>query len=142
MASSLTRFLFVLTGRNSPATPTSVNIVGCVRQPCYVRRGSNVALSINFTPDRRITELTPSVRTTILGITTNYALPANLQNGCQALQFPYYCPLRAGRSATLRLNVPVSKLWAPITIGVQVTLADQDRRVINCFKVNVKVRVI
>lgn len=99
-------------------------------------------MNIDFTTDHLITAIKPSVRISVLGITSNYPLPGNLLDSCQALAFPASCPLSADRRTTVRFRLPIKKTLAPVNTGVQVQLVDADGFVITCFQVNLRVKLV
>lgn len=114
-----------------------VRIEGCTSLPCIVKRGTDAIIEIDFESTSYITELTPSVRVTIFGITLSQPLPDELLIGCNHL-IGHKCPIPPYRRTTYKVKFPIDANALTIRIRIELSLNAQDF-VAACFWADVSV---
>lgn len=68
----------------------------------------------------------------------NFPLGLQFRNACNHL-VRGRCPLAAGEYATYNFNFPISNIYPPILVGVELTLRDQADRPVFCTIIDVRV---
>nr|XP_033337163.1 NPC intracellular cholesterol transporter 2 homolog a-like [Megalopta genalis] len=120
---------------NGPA-PKNVNIVGCSKLPCDLKRGSNVEAAIDFAVLANTKTLRPEVDVQIGNGHVKYPLPE--QNACKSL-VGAECPLDKGEVVTYKLKMPVEKIYPKIALIIQLSLIDEHGDVQVCLRIPAKV---
>ncbi|XP_068081545.1 NPC intracellular cholesterol transporter 2 [Anabrus simplex] len=116
----------------SGPSPLEVRVSGCDTQPCEFKRGKNIVAEVDFAIDHTVSKLTPQVKATAAGITIDYPLPQ--QDGCKSITNSE-CPLGAGEEVTYRLEMPILQAYPLIKVDIQLTLVDQDKKPVECFRI-------
>ncbi|XP_067007832.1 NPC intracellular cholesterol transporter 2 [Anabrus simplex] len=116
----------------SGPSPLEVRVSGCDTQPCEFKRGKNIVAEVDIAIDHAVSKLTPQVKATSAGITIDYPLPQ--QDGCKSLTNSE-CPLAAGEEVTYRLEMPILEAYPLVTVDIQFTLVDQDKKAVECFQI-------
>lgn len=94
----------------------------------------------NFRAQRAATHLRPQVHATALGETIEYILPPNQQNACDHLTVGS-CPLSANEDATYRFVFPITAIYPPIPVSVQLTIWDHTNQHVFCAVIDIHVRI-
>lgn len=103
-------------------------------------RGTDAIMYMTFTPTTSIQALIPRVRATILGLTVPYDLPADQQAACNNLG-DASCPLSAGQEITWNVVMPITEVYPPIGVNVEMSLMNEAGQIVACFDVDAIVRV-
>ncbi|KAJ6644496.1 NPC intracellular cholesterol transporter 2 [Pseudolycoriella hygida] len=120
--------------------PQRIVIDGCNQTPCDVFQGSDALMYTDMRTERPANELRPQVFATALGQTIEYFLPPNQQNACDHLTVGS-CPLSANEDATYRFSFPITPVYPPIPVTVELSLFDHTNQVVFCALIDIHVRL-
>ncbi|KAG4074479.1 hypothetical protein HA402_015768 [Bradysia odoriphaga] len=120
--------------------PNSVTINNCSQTPCDVVQGSNAVMNVDFRSLRAASNLRPQVFATALGETIEYNLPPNQREACDHL-ITGSCPLSVNEDATYRFVFPITAIYPPIPVTVELTLWDQLNQHVFCALIDIHVRL-
>ncbi|XP_031825466.1 NPC intracellular cholesterol transporter 2 [Nomia melanderi] len=120
-----------LTCSGQPA-PKNVNIVGCNKLPCDLKRGTFADAAIDFTVLASTKTLRPVVDVQIGNAHSPYPLPE--QNACKSLANGE-CPLDKGEVVTYKLKMPIEKIYPKIFLTIQLSLVDEHNNPQVCLKI-------
>ncbi|XP_078034715.1 NPC intracellular cholesterol transporter 2 [Augochlora pura] len=121
---------------NGLPAPKNVNILGCNKLPCNLKRGTSVEAIIDFTALQNIKTLKPDVDVQIGTGHVKYPLPQ--QNACKSL-VNGECPLDKGEVVTYKLKMPVEKMYPRVALTIQLSLVDQDEKSHMCIRIPAQV---
>ncbi|XP_026467104.1 NPC intracellular cholesterol transporter 2 homolog a-like [Ctenocephalides felis] len=124
--------------RNTPL-PDSVEVAGCDRLPCSLKRGTDSLTEVKLTLPSDTATLAPYVKAKVGGLTVPYPLPPHLNNACDHLNDGAQCPLKKGDQVTYNLKVPVLQSYPSINLDLMVSLVDDSNESVVCFKIPCKV---
>lgn len=93
---------------------------------------------VDFSASDEVAKLRPVVYATALGLTVPFAMPPDRQDACEWLEGSK-CPLSSGEDVRYELRLPVEKSYPAISVEVELSLVDQDDRIVSCFRVQGKV---
>lgn len=131
--------LFSNKGATTDRFVDEVRIEECTQTPCYVFQGSDVVMEVDF---RSVAaqSLRPQVFATALGQTIEYTLPPAHQNACNHLSRGS-CPVSQDEDITYRFVFPITNIYPPIPVTVQLTLFNQDNQPVFCKITDIIVRL-
>lgn len=86
------------------------------------------------------TSLRPIVWATALGQTIEYVLPPDQQNACNHLNRGS-CPTSQDEDVTYRFVFPITPIYPPIPVTVQLTLVNHANATIFCKQTDIIVRL-
>ncbi|XP_066292081.1 NPC intracellular cholesterol transporter 2-like [Branchiostoma lanceolatum] len=121
------------------ATINYVDIKPCKEEPCQLVKGQDVSLTIDFTANKRITEVTAAVYGVIAGTSIPIPHPLPNPNGCKDPDSGLACPLAAGGSYQYTSTLKVLPIYQLISLPVKWELKDQNEDVITCVQVPVEI---
>lgn len=84
--------------------------------------------------------LRPHVLATALGVTIEYPLPPDQQNACNHLSIGS-CPLSVNEDATYNFVFPITSVYPPIPVSVQLTLYNHAGQPVFCAIIDIHVRI-
>ncbi|KAL5276598.1 hypothetical protein ACFFRR_002051 [Megaselia abdita] len=120
--------------------PLKVNIKDCEVQPCPVIKGTEAVMDMQFVAKRDNTTKLMAKVTAYMGmIAIPYPIEERLANVCNNLLHGAYCPLDKNEDVTYRFVFPLDDSYPEIQVKVQVALEDENKEIVSCFAVNVKV---
>lgn len=126
-------------GSQGQPFPTQVRIAGCYAAPCAVLQGSSANMSIDFRAPNGATGLRPTVNAHVGSSSVAFPLPSQFHNACNHL-VGSRCPLGINEDATYNFVFPISAVYPPIRVGVELSLNDQAGRPVFCTIIDVQVR--
>lgn len=97
-------------------------------------------MQVDFRAARPATSLRPQVFATALGATVEYNLPPQFANGCNHLHAGS-CPLSVNEDATYGFAFPITSVYPPIPVSVELTLWDHTNQHVFCAVVDIHVRL-
>ncbi|XP_008552653.1 uncharacterized protein LOC103574879 [Microplitis demolitor] len=126
---------------NNEPMPENLNVVNCDIEPCLFYKGFNVNAYWDFTAVNYTTSLRPEAKLTAFGfITLPYSIPET--NSISTLAYNEKFPLQALDTRTYQLSMPVIDAAVPnVEFVVKLSLFDNNRNVLSCFKVRAKVLI-
>lgn len=133
-------FLTFVLGPGGHRLPQTITIDGCAQTPCDVTQGTDVLKIADFSHPTTASSLRPQVFATALGTTIEYVLPPNQREACDHLSTGS-CPLAPNEAATYRFVFPITSIYPPIPVSVELTLRDQASNVVFCAIIDIHVRL-
>lgn len=97
-------------------------------------------MNVNFRAPRGASQLRPQVFATALGETIEYTLPPNQREACDHL-VTGSCPLSENEDATYRFVFPITAIYPPIPVSVELTIFDHLSQHVFCAVINIHVRL-
>ncbi|XP_014605049.1 PREDICTED: protein NPC2 homolog [Polistes canadensis] len=116
--------------------PLALRIEGCDKLPCSLVRGTNLKAQWEFTAASNAAKLTPRVRVTVFGVTTDYDYPH--KDACKDL-VNGECPLEKGEEVTYSLSMPILKAYPRLSLVIEFALVDENKKSHVCFAIDGKV---
>ena len=114
---------------------SSVDINPCDAEPCVLHKGTNVSVSIEFTPNEDVTAGKAVVHGIIMHVPAPFPLPdADL---CK-FSSPT-CPLKAGQKYVYKNNLEVKSIYPSLRLVVQWELKDSNNNELVCVKMPVSI---
>ncbi|CAG5121903.1 unnamed protein product [Candidula unifasciata] len=98
---------------SSFATIHSIDVEPCPKTPCEFKRNSFISLTITFTPNITIDNVTAEAAGSFFNTFINYNLDDT--DACHAMK----CPSKPGELVTYRTKIPVYPTWPEITLVVR-----------------------
>jgi len=117
-----------------------MQIENCDRTPCDVFQGSNASMIVDFRALQSSVTLRPRVFATALGVTIEYTLPIEHQNACNHLTTGS-CPLSANEDITYGFVFPITSVYPPIPVTVEITLHGDNDHHVFCAIADIHVRL-
>ncbi|KAJ7352964.1 Phosphatidylglycerol/phosphatidylinositol transfer protein [Desmophyllum pertusum] len=109
----------------------SVDITPCKAQPCELKKGTEVAIQVQFTPNINITAGTTDVHGIISGIPVPF--PVDNPDACK--DHGIVCPMIAGKTYTFKTVLPIKSLYPAMKLLVKWAMKDQKGNVVYCWEV-------
>lgn len=97
-------------------------------------------MNTDFRATRGASSLRPQVFATALGETIEYLLPPAHREGCNNLSVGS-CPLSVNEDATHTFVFPITAVYPPIPVSVQLTVFDQLNQGVFCAIIDIHVRL-
>lgn len=107
---------------------TSVGLSPCSQEPCSFKHGINATVTINFTSDMDVNNVTSLVYGEILGQDIPYPLPK--PHAC--IDCNLNCPLQKGQSYSYINTLPIKKEYPDIKLPVKFTLVNEQKTALAC----------
>ncbi|XP_014291239.1 NPC intracellular cholesterol transporter 2 homolog a [Halyomorpha halys] len=102
---------------------------------CKLNRGTNATLTVKFTPNEDITEVTAVVH----GILGGVPIPFNLPNPNCCKESGLQCPLEKNQQYTYVATLPVLGSYPRVKVTVKWELQTNDKKDIICFELPAKI---
>lgn len=132
-SASATDFLQCSKGK----APVSVDVEGCEKTPCKLKRGTNVDFHVAFNADAAAQALSPKVVAHVQGLDVPYPLPPDFSDACKHLTFGQ-CPLTHNSEAKYEISFPVKKEFPAVFVIVEYSLVNEKKEVVTCFQVPIQ----
>lgn len=127
-----------LKGSLNRPPPIDVRIKDCPEAPCRIIQGTTADMQIDFRSQFSTTSIRPHVNATAFGVEVEYPLSPEFHDGCKHL-IAGRCPLSKNQDVTYNFKFEVTKYYPAISVGVQVSLFDQQDNVLFCTRIAVVV---
>jgi Niemann-Pick C2 protein len=128
-----------LPSASAVAAPTGtckfVTVDPCDRQPCELKKGTNVTFQVSFTAGQPTSKLTAEVYGIINKIPIKFPLPN--PDGCVGSGIK--CPLVAGQTYLYQDNLFIQNIYPSISVVVQWSLKDDNNNPVFCVVVPAKI---
>nr|CAD7265307.1 unnamed protein product [Timema shepardi]CAD7577743.1 unnamed protein product [Timema californicum] len=126
-----------------PAVDTEkYNVVGCTKPPCRLRRKTEVAMEVKFTPEFDV----PSVKNSVHALILNIPFPFIGVDGTNACDTIFEtdgskasCPLKGGKEYVYKNNFKVLEIYPKIKVNVIWSLATPDNKNVFCFSLPARI---
>uniref|UniRef100_U5EWT0 Putative ml domain salivary peptide n=1 Tax=Corethrella appendiculata TaxID=1370023 RepID=U5EWT0_9DIPT len=120
--------------------PLDLRVHGCSVQPCELVRGQDTVFEIDFTAQSNVKALDTKVYATVNGIKLPYALDSKYSKACNHL-VATACPLDESEEVTVKLSIPVLKIYPKISLNIEISLVNENEPSIvhSCFNLDTKV---
>uniref|UniRef100_A0A0B6YQX3 MD-2-related lipid-recognition domain-containing protein n=1 Tax=Arion vulgaris TaxID=1028688 RepID=A0A0B6YQX3_9EUPU len=109
-----------------------VDVVPCTALPCPFKKGTNVTVSINLTPNTAVSDARTVVHGIIAGVPVLFPLPDG--NACNFMK----CPLVAGTPVVYTTSIFVDPHYPSLTVVVQWELTSTLGEIV-CFSLPVTI---
>ncbi|XP_032237192.2 NPC intracellular cholesterol transporter 2 [Nematostella vectensis] len=108
----------------------------CEEEPCTFHKGSNETCKATFVPN----ELVSSATIEVFGIIGGVQVPFPLKNPNVCENHGVKCPINAGDSATLDLNIYVSNLYPSLKLIIKFELKGGDNKLVFCGEFSAQIK--
>ncbi|CAH1393842.1 unnamed protein product [Nezara viridula] len=102
---------------------------------CKLKRGTNVTLTVKFTPNQDITE----VKAVVHGILGGVPIPFNLPNPDGCKESGIQCPLVKNENYSYISELPVLNVYPKVKLQVKWELQTEEKEDIVCFELPAKI---
>ncbi|EDV27931.1 expressed hypothetical protein [Trichoplax adhaerens] len=109
----------------------SLSINPCTSQPCILKRGTNVTVTINFSPSESIKKIQAVVFGVLEGVPIPFPLPN--PNGCS--NSGVKCPLEKSAMYKYHSIIPVKKIYPAVTLIVRWELKNSAGKKVVCLDI-------
>lgn len=116
-----------------------MRVAGCTTSPCIVTQGTTANMEIDFRAPVRALSLRPEIKAQVGNTWVDYPLASGFQNACNDL-IRGWCPVDSQEEATYNFRFPVTPVYPPIRVNVEVSLIDHAGRHVFCTVIPVQVR--
>ncbi|XP_064602970.1 NPC intracellular cholesterol transporter 2-like [Liolophura sinensis] len=113
----------------------SVDLSPCPSEPCYLKKGTNVSLTVKFTSN----EAAPKLTTVVHGILAGVPVPFPVPNPDGCTNSGITCPIANGQTYSYTAILPVLSSYPSVKVVVQWELKDENTDDVFCFAVPVEI---
>uniref|UniRef100_A0A336L4Z3 CSON003895 protein n=2 Tax=Culicoides sonorensis TaxID=179676 RepID=A0A336L4Z3_CULSO len=117
--------------------PVNVEVEGCDKTPCKLKRGTNVDFHVEFNSDVAAQSLKPKVIAHLNGVQVPYPLPNEFNDACKHLS-QGQCPLTQNSPAKYDISFPVQKAFPAVRLTVEYALENENGDRVTCFQVPIQ----
>lgn len=129
-------------GKTKKLDPSEVMVSNCEKGTCKLRRKSTVHITLKFTPEVDVKQLTTTVYANVL----NIPLPFIGVDGTSACDKLFLedgvtkanCPLKAGETYVYKNSFPVLEIYPKLNLVVHWALTYKDENIV-CFELPAKI---
>ncbi|XP_063705969.1 NPC intracellular cholesterol transporter 2-like [Culicoides brevitarsis] len=132
-SASATDFLGCKKGKS----PVAVDVEGCTKTPCKLKRGTDVDFLVTFNSEVVSQSLKPKVLAHVQGLDVPYPLPPEFADACKHLT-EGECPLLSNTNAKYQISFPVKKEFPAVRVTVEYSLLNEKDEVVTCFQVPIQ----
>lgn len=111
-----------------------MNIVGCTKAPCTIKKGTDLTAEVLFTTVEATNGLKPQLFAKVFGVKMPINLPTEHQNVCAHLK-EGQCPLKANQTALYHIQIPILKTYPSMKTEIEINLIGDGNRNHICFKI-------
>ncbi|KAL0270772.1 UNVERIFIED_CONTAM: hypothetical protein PYX00_008069 [Menopon gallinae] len=114
----------------------------CRALPCQLKLGETITAEIEFENKELVEKIVSKCKAVVLGSELDFPIP-NAEKGCDQL-IKGKCPAAPKSDLALKLTVPVkppSLAKLGVDAKMEISLLDQNKKVISCFMLTAKVNV-
>merc|ERR1712038_178584 len=108
-----------------------IDINPCQKQPCELKRGTEVQIVMKLKPSIDVTKLESKIHGILSGIPIPFPFPE--PNACKDQGL--VCPLKKGQEVTFKTKLPIKKEYPAVKVVVKWELVDQASKDMICFEV-------
>ncbi|XP_078000909.1 NPC intracellular cholesterol transporter 2-like [Glandiceps talaboti] len=122
------------TGPPAKGAIKTVDIEPCTAEPCPLKKGTNVSVSVVFNAGENATVATGVVHGLIADVPVPFPLPHP-----EACGSSFNCPLQAGTMYRYNSSLAVKEEYPSLQLVVEWELQDEKQKDLFCFEVPVKI---
>lgn len=115
--------------KSKDGTYGNIDVSPCPEQPCKFKKGTNITLSVDFTPYVDIYKLTSKIHGKIGPIWVPF--PFGHSDACKDQGFT--CPLKKGKTYTLKSTLYVKSAYPAVELDVKWEDQDQNEEDVLCW---------
>lgn len=112
-----------------------MDIKGCAKAPCLIRRGTDLSAEILFATSDATNNLQPKLFAKVFGMKMPISLPKEHQDVCAHLR-EGKCPLGANQDVLYVAVVPIPKKSPKMKTEIEVNLIGDNQKTLLCFRVD------